>query len=1378
MAGVSAGRLSIELVAEVARLQQDLDRAKRMVNAASGEIARSAKAANDNLAGMGTIASAATADLIRLGAASKDVATRIDALTGVTGSTFQRSAADIAAYGAEMDRLRAKYNPMFAVVQRYKQSLDEIRRAQAVGAISEKEMAAAISASRQQALNSISALKSHRAALDSVTGSSRAMQAGFQNAGFQVSDFFVQIGSGTSAVRAAALQLPQLTQAISMMGMGAEGATGKFGAFAKFMSGGWGIAITVGISLLGALATSLLESSDASDKAGDAITDLSQQFDFAALSSEELRKVNELLAKKNAEVERTAIGAANAARIEAEANRENALSKLLVAEAELARRNAIFDASAAAGSIPAMGPGGLDLANQLAQIKALRASIMGFGQEANKASFNVQILTAGLDENGRAAEKLRTQINDLRVEYQRTGNSAILDEALRLQGQLNDLEDRSSAAHRRKADALSDEEKAYKKAFDSTQQFIDSLTLEIAKIGLSDKAVRQMEIQRAKDAAATEEQRKKIDELNVSRENALKIEEELARIKDAKAGTAALQEEIAALQLQAKALGLVGWERERLLTILETEAEISPLRVLQADAERKSETALAQEYQKQIDLLKERMGLRLNEGDFAEGIRLQEEAAKDAEQAARRLNDQYRDMIRLLDKIGGLGSVLGSVLAIASGNYNDVAQGPLGDLLAFVLNMPTGDTIEKNGRKTAEVLGDELANIFGAGGIFGKTLAEALQAAGVGLAAANAVGVGKSGASQFLASAGGLFGEIAGEKLLGKLLGDFAGPVGSILGGILGGVIGGLISGPAKGSVTISNGQIVAGRGSDQQMLANANSAASSVIDALNQIADALGGTLNMGAGSVSIGQRKGNWVVDIFGRGNTTGAGVISFGQDSEAAIMFAMENLIEDGVLGGIRASTMNILRAGSDLETQLNKALAFEAVLKAAEEASSPFAAQLKAMGTQFTQLTAIFAEANATAEEYAALQAYITQQQQALIDQASATYRSIFNTDAQNVAYAQQQISATLTPLGYGSVDTVEEYKALVEATDALANPELYGALMDLADEFGVLKDAADAAAQAAAVEAAQKEAAAAEAAAKAKQIADQQAQLQVDLLRAQGREVEAVAKARQLELAALDPSLRALQQQVWQAQDIAAAKDVLSAAWVRESAAFEQTIDKFRGLKENLQDVRAGIFDAVTAGGDYARQLALLKQTGMKASLGDQTAMADLGGVIRDFLPAAKSQARTLAEYQMAQALAARYADSAISAVDQGMLVAQQQLDQMRSTVGKLIDIENATISVEQAIEDLTALMGSSGNGGTSGGVPSTPVGRGDDLFDEDGLLDRLMDRLGGHLGRRLDRLEAAQVAGTVAQNRLARIFKNADRGSEIAVRIVADETVA
>jgi hypothetical protein len=172
--GTPAGRLSIEIVAEIARLQADMDRCKRLVAAASGDIARSAKAANDNLAGMGRGASAGlkqvgqeaqrTNEFLRdLARSSTDVATRINAMTGVSGG-MRRSAEDIAAYGRELDRLRAIYNPLFAVTQQYRASLEGIRKAHAVGAISAEEMAEAISRERQATLGSIAEIKGRTAA--------------------------------------------------------------------------------------------------------------------------------------------------------------------------------------------------------------------------------------------------------------------------------------------------------------------------------------------------------------------------------------------------------------------------------------------------------------------------------------------------------------------------------------------------------------------------------------------------------------------------------------------------------------------------------------------------------------------------------------------------------------------------------------------------------------------------------------------------------------------------------------------------------------------------------------------------------------------------------------------------------------------------------------------------------------------------------------------------------------------------------------------------------------------------------------------------------------------------------------------------------------
>jgi hypothetical protein len=120
-----------------------------------------------------------------------------------------------------------------------------------------------------------------------ITGTTGAMRAGFQQAGFQVSDFVVQVTGGTSAIRAASLQAPQLIQALALMGGEAEGANSKFSRFAGILNGPWGAAITVGVSLLGLLATGLLDSEDAAEKASDQTYDFGQSLDFLALKADD-----------------------------------------------------------------------------------------------------------------------------------------------------------------------------------------------------------------------------------------------------------------------------------------------------------------------------------------------------------------------------------------------------------------------------------------------------------------------------------------------------------------------------------------------------------------------------------------------------------------------------------------------------------------------------------------------------------------------------------------------------------------------------------------------------------------------------------------------------------------------------------------------------------------------------------------------------------------------------------------------------------------------------------------------------------------------------------------------------------------------------------
>lgn len=131
-----------------------------------------------------------------------------------------------------------------------------------------------------------------------VTGTTGAMRAGFQQVGFQISDFAVQVGGGTSAIRAASQQAPQLIGALALMGEGVEGSSSRFSRFAAILQGPWGAAITVGVSILGAMAASLLDTEDAAEGAGDAHETLADKLDLERHSYEE---VIEAMKEYNAE---------------------------------------------------------------------------------------------------------------------------------------------------------------------------------------------------------------------------------------------------------------------------------------------------------------------------------------------------------------------------------------------------------------------------------------------------------------------------------------------------------------------------------------------------------------------------------------------------------------------------------------------------------------------------------------------------------------------------------------------------------------------------------------------------------------------------------------------------------------------------------------------------------------------------------------------------------------------------------------------------------------------------------------------------------------------------------------------------------------------
>lgn len=116
--------------------------------------------------------------------------------------------ADIQAYGAQLDQMRAKYNPVFATLTAYKARLAEIRELHKVGALDADEMTAAITRQRQAALATVNVLKGR----DASGSNDREGQFRRQNLTYQLFDIGQTAAMGMNPAMIFAQQGPQIIQ--------------------------------------------------------------------------------------------------------------------------------------------------------------------------------------------------------------------------------------------------------------------------------------------------------------------------------------------------------------------------------------------------------------------------------------------------------------------------------------------------------------------------------------------------------------------------------------------------------------------------------------------------------------------------------------------------------------------------------------------------------------------------------------------------------------------------------------------------------------------------------------------------------------------------------------------------------------------------------------------------------------------------------------------------------------------------------------------------------------------------------------------------------------------------------------------------------------
>jgi hypothetical protein len=142
----------------------------------------------------------------------------IDKIKGLTAALREKSAAedkaraDALAHGQAMDAMRAKYNPIFAILSRYKAEQAAIRQAHKDGALSADEQTAALVRLRQAAMLQLATARGQTDQIEQVARSTRGATLRMQNLTYQLNDIGVTLAGGMNPFMIMMQQGPQLAQ--------------------------------------------------------------------------------------------------------------------------------------------------------------------------------------------------------------------------------------------------------------------------------------------------------------------------------------------------------------------------------------------------------------------------------------------------------------------------------------------------------------------------------------------------------------------------------------------------------------------------------------------------------------------------------------------------------------------------------------------------------------------------------------------------------------------------------------------------------------------------------------------------------------------------------------------------------------------------------------------------------------------------------------------------------------------------------------------------------------------------------------------------------------------------------------------------------------
>lgn len=383
-------------------------------------------------------------------------------------------------------------------------------------------------------------------------------------------------------------------------------------------------------------------------------------------------------------------------------------------------------------------------------------------------------------------------------------------------------------------------------------------------------------------------------------------------------------------------------------------------------------------------------------------------------QGQREILDMYLRQLDTVSRIGGAAGGLAGIVAgiLDGGNFLGVGGG-----VGRLLNA-SSSVIGKDGWQ--KVTG-KLDDIFGGGGKFASTMSSILPPLAIA------------------SSANQIIGDIFGFK--GGPLGLLTNPISNLLNP----------SRSAGAVITGANSVRIGGKDAGQYGVAGDLSGA--VVGGLQQIANQLGGTL--GNFRTTIGIRDGDYRVNASGDSLKTKNGAVDFGKDSQAAVMFAIADAVKDGAIMGLRAGSQALIRQGKDVEVQITKAVQFESVFTELRSLTDPLGYATEQLDKWRETMRATFAEAGASAEEYAQLQQLYDLKRNDALKQA--------NEEAASLTRDRRTLEARIMELQGKTIDSVTAMRQIeLEQMEASLRPlqEQVWALEDAKDAADAAKQLAD------------------------------------------------------------------------------------------------------------------------------------------------------------------------------------------------------------------------------------------------------------------------------------------------------------------------------